>query len=288
MTMATRRYLTAARYALLAQARNRLALGLLIAFVPLWYAIGYAIATDDAIDFRFRATGVFLHVNSRHLILITQGLTAITLIVGFMLFVAVRKNTAFDHRLVLCGYPQVTLILAKLTVLVVVALLVASYASVVLLCFWRPDHLPLVWLGFFGAALTYGGLGLLLGVLVRSELEGFFVIIMVSLIDTEIQNPLGNPVANTNVVAALPAHGPMQIAVAGGFTHEIPWRYILLPIGWVALLVILGLAIFTARTRAWNVHTIPAADRTASTRDEPPARAYDAEKREGSQRERRA
>lgn len=257
MTTAARRYLTATRYALLAQARNRLAIGLLVAFVPLWYAIGYAIATDAPIDFRFRATGEFLHVNSRHLILFTQGLTAITLIVAFMLFAAVRKNTAFDHRLVLCGYPQVTLILAKLTVLIVVALLVASYASAVLLCFWHPGNLPLVWLGFFSAALTYGGLGLMLGVLVRGELEGFFVIIMVSLIDTEIRNPLGNPVANTNAVAALPAHGPMQIAVAGGFTHVIPWQYILLPIGWVALFVLLGLAIFSWKTRAWNVHTVP-------------------------------
>lgn len=35
MTTATRRYLTAARYALLAQARNRLAIALLIAFVPI-------------------------------------------------------------------------------------------------------------------------------------------------------------------------------------------------------------------------------------------------------------
>ncbi len=129
------RYLTAARYVLLAQARNRLAIILLIVFVPLWYAIGYAIATNEEIAFRFRVTGVFLQVNSRHLILITQGLSAITLIVGFMLFVATRKNTAFDHRLVLCGYPQVTLILAKLTVLVVVAMLVASYASAVLLLF---------------------------------------------------------------------------------------------------------------------------------------------------------
>jgi len=257
------RYLTAARYALLAQARNRLAIILLIVFVPLWYAIGYAIATNEAIAFRFRVTGVFLQVNSRHLILITQGLTAITLIVGFMLFVATRKNTAFDHRLVLCGYPQVTLILAKLTVLVVVAMLVASYASAVLLLFWRPDTLLLVWLGFFGAALTYGGMGLLLGVLVRGELEGFFVIIMVSLIDTEIQNPLGNPTANTSVVAALPAHDPMQIAVAGGFTQVIPWRYFLLPVGWVALFVILGLVIFNWKTRAWNEHTLPAVGASA-------------------------
>jgi hypothetical protein len=51
----------------------------------------------------------------------------------------------------------------------------------------------------------------------------------------------------------------MQIAVAGGFTQVIPWRYLLFPVGWVALFVILGLAIFWGKTRAWNVHTLPAA-----------------------------
>ena len=250
-------YRTAARYALLEQARNRLAFTLLIIFVPLWYAFGAAITGNDTIDFRFRVTGILLHVNTRHLVLITMGLNAITLIVGFMLFAATRKGTAFDHRLVLSGYAQSVLMLAKLTMLVVIAALISFFASAILALFWRPQAFLLVWLGFFGASLTYGGMGLLLGVLVRGELEGFFIIIMVSLIDTFLQNPLGNPAANKDFIAAFPAYGPMQIAVAGGFTDVVPWRYFLLPVGWVAAFTLFGLVIFFWRTRAWNVHALP-------------------------------
>ena len=249
------RYLTAARYSLLEQARNRLAFGLLIVFVPIWYYLADALATNTPIDFKFRATGRILHVSALDLSLLTLGLNAITLIVGFMLFSSTRKNTPFDRRLVLAGYPQPVLVLAKLTTLIVVAGLVSLYASLVLDLYWRPGSLPVVWLGFFCAALIYGGLGLLLGVLVTSELAGFFTIIMLSLIDTFIQNPIGNPAANKDIVKAFPAYGPTQLAVAGGFTHLVPERYVLISLAWLAAFMLLGLAIFYWKTRAWNVHT---------------------------------
>jgi ABC-2 type transport system permease protein len=54
-----------------------------------------------------------------------------------------------------------------------VAAAVAAYTSLVLLAFWRPR--PAGWLailaGFTVIALAYGALGLLLGVLVRTDLE---------------------------------------------------------------------------------------------------------------------
>ena len=248
-----KRYGVAARYTLLEQVKNRLALGLLLVFVPLWYWFGYLFATNDPIGFRFRATNTFLQVNSLHITLLTLGLNAITLIVGFMFFAATRKGMRFDHRLVLSGYPQLQLILARLTALLVVSCLIALYACAILLIFWRPVALSVVWLSFFLGTLIYGGLGVLLGVLVRGELEGFFVIIMVSLIDTFIQNPIGNPAANKDFVMGFPAFAPTQLAVAGGFTHVFPLVYILISLAWLVGFTLLGLLIFYVKTRAWGV-----------------------------------
>ena len=252
------RYLVATRYALFEQMRNRTALILLIAFVPLWDYIFWLIVPDAPLDFRFRATNVFLHVNGRDLSLLTAGLSAITLIIGFMFFTSTRKNTSFDHRLILSGYPQSILILAKLTALVVVAAVVSLYTSIVLLAFWRPSSLPLMWLGFFSSALAYGTFGLLLGVLMRGELEGFFLIIMVSLIDTQLQNPLGNPIANQDFLRWFPSYAPMQFVVGGAFAQVIPWLYLLYSLAWPLVFTLLGLAIFWWKTRAWKVRTIPA------------------------------
>ena len=251
-----RRYLTATRYALLGQAKNRMAIILLIAFVPIWYyIIGLFSVQDMPIDFKFRITGTSLHVSSHNLSLLTAGLSAITLIVGFMLFTSTRKNRQFDQRLVLNGYPQPLLVLAKLTSLVAVAAAVSLYASSLLVVFWHPGSLPLVWLGFFCAALCYGGFGLLLGVLLRGELEGFFLIIMVSMMDTFMQNPVGNPAANLRFIEWLPSFAPTQISVAGGFTHLVPWNYMLVSLAWFVTFALLGLAIFWWKTRAWRVHT---------------------------------
>jgi hypothetical protein len=250
-----RPYLTATRYGLLELARNRLALGLLLLFVPIWFALFGAVINGDPVPFKFNPTGELLQANGHNMVVLTAGFNALTLIVGFLMFSATRKGAAFDRRLVLCGYAKPVLMLAKLTALVVAAAFVALYTSLVLFAFWQPRALPLVWAGYMLAALAYGGLGLLLGVLMRSELAGFFLIIMVSLLDTTFQSPVENPVANARWLKAFPAYGPMQIAVAGGFTSVAPWtlwRELLFSLAWSAGFALVGLLIFWWRTHAWN------------------------------------
>ncbi|MGH2514086.1 MAG: hypothetical protein ACRDHP_00360, partial [Ktedonobacterales bacterium] len=73
-------YRTALRYALREQMRNRLAFGLLVVFVPLWYFLLGTLVPSDPLAFRFRATGAFLQVNGQDLTLLTAGFNALTLI----------------------------------------------------------------------------------------------------------------------------------------------------------------------------------------------------------------
>jgi hypothetical protein len=44
--------------------------------------------------------------------------------------------------------------------------------------------------------------------------------------DTFLQNPVGNPVANKDFLTYLPSFGATQAYVAGGFTHMVPWDYL--------------------------------------------------------------
>ncbi len=256
----SRRLLTATRYALFEQGRNRLALGLLIIFVPIWYALFGSIVPSSPLPYKLWATGALLQVNGQNLVYITAGLNAMTLIVGFMFFASTHKGILFDRRLVLSGYPQTVLILGKLLALVLVTALVSLYASLILFLFWHPGHpvsLPLMWIGFWAAALIYGGFGLLLGVLVTNELAGFFLVIMLSLIDTSLQNPLGNPIGNQPVLKEFPSFGAMQLEAAGGFTTVVPWEYLGWSMAWFAGFAVLGLLIFWWRTRARSVHALP-------------------------------
>jgi hypothetical protein len=250
MTMSA--YLAATRYTLIEQARNRLALGLLLVFLPVWYFLLGAAIERGPVAFRLSATGQFLTVDAHNVTVLTSGANAIALICGFTIFAATRKGAAFDRRLVLCGLRQPVLLAAKLTALAGVALAVSAYSTLVLLAFWRPESIVLVWLGYFLVALVYGAFGLLLGVLVQSELAGFFLIIMVGLLDTAFQIPVENPAGNKDFLHFFPAHGPIQLAVAGGFAEQLPFSMVLLSLAWVAGFSLLGLAIFWRRTRAWN------------------------------------
>ena len=245
-------YLTSLRYALIEQARNRFALGLLLVFVPLWDWLFGQLIPADPVAFKLQSTGAYLQVNGHDLTVLTSGFNAITLIVAFMIFTATRRNAAFDRRLALAGLPQTVAIAAKTTAIVVVATLVSLYATIVLQVFWRPEAFGAVWLGYLLDALTYGALGLLLGVLVSSELAGFFLIIMVSLLDTTLQAPVENPLANKDFLAGFPSYGPMQVAVSGGFGHGVPGGGVALALVWFVGFALAGLVIFWWRTHAWN------------------------------------
>ncbi|MGH2484675.1 MAG: hypothetical protein ACRDHE_01555, partial [Ktedonobacterales bacterium] len=230
-------------------ARNRMAFGLLVVFVPIWYGLLSALITAQPVAFRLAATGTFIQVSGRDITVLTAGFNALTLIVGFLIFASTRRGSRFDRRLTLAGYPQLTLALAKLIALVIASAAIALYAALVLLAFWRPESFALVWLSYWLAALAYGTLGLLLGVLVTSELAGFFVIIMVSLMDTFLQNPAENPVANKPILKAFPSYGATQVGVSGGFTSTFPTVAMLIALAWVVGFALAGLSIFWWRTR---------------------------------------
>jgi len=249
---AFRQFPTALRFALRNQARNRLAAVLLAVFVPVWYLLMMALTSHTLVTFRLFATRQLLTVDGAHLTLISAGLNALTIITGFAVFHAVHTTLGFDRRLVFAGYRQATLITAKTLATGVLAIAVALYTGLVLLAFWRPD--PAAWLAITGGyavmSLTYGALGLLLGTAVRGDLEGFFLIIMGGLIDTFLQNPLGNPLANKPLLEWFPSFGPMQFAVGGSFGRTFLLSHLALGLAWAAGFTVAGLVIFRFRTRS--------------------------------------
>ena len=128
---AFRQFPVAWRFSLRNQARNRLAWLLLVAFVPVWYELMLDIAGHAPLTFKLYATGRVLTVDGGHLTLITAGLNAVTMIVGFAVFAAIRRTLAFDKRLVFAGYQQATLITAKtLAIAVVAAAVTCPHSSI--------------------------------------------------------------------------------------------------------------------------------------------------------------
>jgi hypothetical protein len=136
-----------------------------------------AITGHERLAVKLYATGRVLVVDGGHLTLITAGLNAATIIVGFAVFAAIRRTLAFDKRLVFVGYRQATLIAAKTSAIAIVAAAVAAYTCLVLLAFWRPGLSG--WLAILAAftviALAYGGSACSSASSSGSTLEGFFL-----------------------------------------------------------------------------------------------------------------
>ena len=238
---------TALRLTLAGQVRNRFAWILLIAFIPLWYLLSASMFSHTGVTFVLRATHTTMAVDGHDIGLISTGLNSICLLTGFVVFTAARRSLPFDRRLVQSGYRPASLIAAKTSAALIQAVAVGAYAAIVLLIFWRAPGLWAIAVTFVLAAATYAAFGLLLGVLVRGDLEGFFLIIMISIMDTFLQDPMDNPLANKPILEFFPSYGPTQFAAAGAFHHQVLISMAALSLGWTATFALLGLVVLRLR-----------------------------------------
>ncbi|MBF6079500.1 hypothetical protein IU498_33245 [Nocardia beijingensis] len=154
------------------------------------------------------------------------------MIIGFMMFAATFSSGAFDRRLSMAGYPRVALALAKIACLVVASLVVCSYATAVICCYWSPRQPVLLAAPLFGAAMTYGALGVALGALLRREVEGMFAIAMISCVDMAVQNPIASVGADSELVRWLPSYGAMQASTAAGLSDATPFAVFAVQLAW--------------------------------------------------------
>ncbi|MFQ6328705.1 hypothetical protein ACLMAL_21550 [Nocardia sp. CWNU-33] len=250
MSEGVRLFLIATRYGLIEHARNRFAMLLVAAFIPASITLVRVAVTDIEVPFRLRGTGLVLRANGNELAQISGALTAVCLIIGFMMFAATFSSGAFDRRLSMAGYPRVALGLAKIACLVVASVVVCAYATAVICCYWSPRRPVLLAAALFGAAMTYGALGVGLGALLRREVEGMFAIAMITCFDLAVQNPIASAGADSDFVRWLPSYGAMQASTAAGFSETTSFAGFAVQLVWFTASALLGLVAFHLRTRS--------------------------------------
>ncbi len=234
--------------------RNRLALVLVVFFIPTWIVLVEKLLPDQPIAYRSDVVGDVLMVPSNRLATISGAINAVTLIVGFMMFAAMRRSGDFDQRLVLAGYSRVSLLLAKLTALLLTSGLVALYATGVMTLLWDPRQWGPLALGLLVSALTYGGMGIVLALVLPTELAGMFMIIMISLVDVIVQNPVINQSADQGIVKFMPTYGAMQASAAAAFTDRAAIGYAVIGTLWLAGFALVSVIAFCVRTRDHAKH----------------------------------
>jgi hypothetical protein len=100
---------------------------------------------------------------------------------------------------------------------------------------------------------------------VRGDLEGFFLIIMISLLDTFFQNPVDNPLANKPILEFFPSYAPTQFAAAGAFHPQALAGMVAPSLAWTAALALLGLVVLRLRMPRPARASLPSAGRRQMT-----------------------
>ncbi|MEV0786908.1 ABC transporter permease [Streptomyces sp. NPDC050423] len=242
-------FATASRYALIGHARNHFAMLLVVVYIPVWIGLAYVTIPDRPAPFRLRATGEVLSPPGNHLTQITGALNAVTLIAGFMMFAATFTGGAFDRRLAMAGYPRYHLVLAKLSALTLVCAAVAAYATAAVGCAWPPRQPVMLAAALFCAALTYGALGVVFGSVLRREVEGMFAILMISILDVALQNPLSSSGSDSAVVRFLPTYGAVQASMSAAFSDASAVQGLVIQFLWLIGAASAGFLVFRRRTR---------------------------------------
>lgn len=140
---------------------------------------------------------------------------------SFLSLNLVQQYLGVNRRLVTCGYHPGELILSGLFIMFVMNLILVIFIGSAIMLFFQPVNPGTMMLGILFIGLTYGSYGILVGSLVKGELEGTLLVILLANIDAGwLQNPLFFAEArNKFVIQLLPAYHSSQISIAAAFTN---------------------------------------------------------------------
>jgi hypothetical protein len=153
-------------------------------------------------------------------VLATTGFLA-----SFLSLNLVQQYQGINRRLVICGYHPAELVISGLFLMLFMILLLVVCIGAAIFLFFQPENPAYMILGFFFAGLTYGSYGILVGTLVKGELEGTLLVILLANIDAGwLQNPLFfSEARNKFIIQFLPAYHPSQVSIAATFT-DLPLK----------------------------------------------------------------
>jgi hypothetical protein len=233
--------------------RRRIVLILLIV-IPTIFLFTVSITTSDRLlPFQLASLEkeVFIEVSEKEISLLFFAVASTGFLVSFLALNLIQKNSMINRRLVICGYHPLELLVSNLLSLFLMILLIAIYVGLLTHAFFSIDQL---WLMIFGLALTgfvYGCYGLAVGSMIRGELEGILLIVLLANIDAGwLQNPLFYDEAQNQVIIRyLPAYFPSQTAIIAAFTDYSAVKASLISILYGLVLLILSMLIYFTKMR---------------------------------------
>jgi ABC-2 type transport system permease protein len=233
--------------------RRRITILLLLLIPATFYII--AIYTSSEISMLIKIASApgepVILVKPKDLGLIYIGLAATGFLVSFMALNIMQRNAPARKRLILCGYKTIELLTAKFLLVISIVIVLGIYIAVMGLFLIEPKHLSGVIAGYVLCGYVYGSYGLLIGAILKKELEGILFIVLLANIDIGwLQNPIFYAASqNKFIIKLLPGFNPSQVSVISAFTDfsiNLPIMYSLI---YGTIFLVLSMIIFNTQLK---------------------------------------
>ncbi|NND79866.1 MAG: hypothetical protein HKN53_08200 [Maribacter sp.] len=196
---------------------------ILIAIIPAFFLSVVEFTTSNRmLPFQLASVGddVFINITEKGISFIFFAVASSGFLVSFLALNLIQKNSVVNRRLIICGYHPIQLLISILLALLLMIILIAVYVGLLTNAFYTIDHLGSFIFGLVLIGFVYGSYGLAIGSLIKGELEGILMIVLLVNIDVGwLQNPLFYAEAqNQIIIKFLPAYFPSQTAIITAIT----------------------------------------------------------------------
>ena len=202
--------------------RQKIVIILLLIIPAFFLTIVEFTTSDRMLPFQLASLDddVFINISEKGISFIFFAVASSGFLVSFLALNLIQKNNKVNRRLIICGYHPIELLISILLALFLVIVLIAVYVGILTNAFYTIDNLGRFILGLVLIGFVYGSYGLAVGSLIKVELEGILLIVLLVNIDVGwLQNPLFYAEAqNQIIIKYLPAYFPSQTAIITAVT----------------------------------------------------------------------
>jgi len=202
--------------------RQKIVIILLLIIPAFFLTIVEFTSSDRMLPFQLASldNDIFINISEKGISFIFFAVASSGFLVSFLALNLIQKNKIVNRRLIICGYHPIELLISILLALFLVVVLIALYVGILTNAFYTIDNLGRFILGLVLIGFVYGSYGLAIGSLVKAELEGILMIVLLVNIDVGwLQNPLFYAEAqNQIIIKFLPAYFPSQTAIITAVT----------------------------------------------------------------------
>jgi len=202
--------------------RQKIVIILLLIIPAFFLTIVEFTTSDRMLPFQLASLNddVFINISEKGISFIFFAVASSGFLVSFLALNLIQKNNTVNRRLIICGYHPIELLISILLALFLVVALIAIYVGILTNAFYTIDNLGRFILSLVLIGFVYGSYGLAIGSLVKAELEGILLIVLLVNIDVGwLQNPLFYAEAqNQIIIKFLPAYFPSQTAIITAVT----------------------------------------------------------------------